>query len=471
MPAHPGLADLLQYPLMSALAERRTRRLARGTSVIAGPLSHESTNAPAPLSALEEAILVVSTGLTGPVMHDGPLLMPDGRPELGSPFLNAVGRTGSSPDNSHPTSFFLINDRGIWLLRRPGDREALKALASLPPRWADWSEGDWLAAAEAVKVKVSDRRLEFPRQFPYYLGWNKQTSNVPGTTVLLPVVDCTRQYINAILIVLSEPEGQRPLFVDDWQEFKPADLAEAAIWLGAQFGFPKRIPYHPIGGITWVTNGFANRDLTVPLGLGHTLRTDYEAFFLLQNLMLVGQALGLGGWIHASVFAPYVLQRDAAKGWHGLGFRMETPAKTFHRWPPLPSTQPNPVGIDGILEGLCPPYVGSMNEAVDRVIEEKYGAAGLYGDAETFAAPYKRRADADAYLKHQVRFPPKAIEYAKEICTYVFETYGRFPAHVDAFHVPGIWLQFSHLELEYYERFYKPEQFARQAAHAATWGE
>jgi hypothetical protein len=27
------------------------------------------------------------------------------------------------------------------------------------------------------------------------------------------------------------------------------------------------------------------------------------------------------------------------------------------RWPPLPSTQANPVGIDGVLEGLCPPYV------------------------------------------------------------------------------------------------------------------
>ena len=33
MPAHPGLADLLSYPLMSALAERRTRRIAQGVSL------------------------------------------------------------------------------------------------------------------------------------------------------------------------------------------------------------------------------------------------------------------------------------------------------------------------------------------------------------------------------------------------------------------------------------------------------
>ena len=55
MPSHPGLADLLRYPLMSALAERRTRRIARGTSLSAASLSHTSSNAPAPLSPLEEA--------------------------------------------------------------------------------------------------------------------------------------------------------------------------------------------------------------------------------------------------------------------------------------------------------------------------------------------------------------------------------------------------------------------------------
>jgi hypothetical protein len=48
-----GLDALFQYPLMFALSERRTRRIARGTSVLADGLSHTSTNAPAPLSAIE----------------------------------------------------------------------------------------------------------------------------------------------------------------------------------------------------------------------------------------------------------------------------------------------------------------------------------------------------------------------------------------------------------------------------------
>jgi hypothetical protein len=470
--SHPGLTDLLKYPLLTAFAERRTRRIARGVSLDAASLSHASTNKPAPLSPLEEAVIIVSTGLTGPVMHDGPLKKPDGRDELGSPFDHVIGRTASSPDNSRATSFFLINDDGIFLIKIPRDQEALKLLGSMPPKWADWSEDDWLRVANAVKVQVSDKRLEFPRTFPYYLGWNKQTSNVAGTTILFPVVDCTRQYINALMTVLAEPDGERPVFIDDWQSFEPADVAEGLVWLGAQFGFPKRIPYQPIGGIKWVRNGFCNQDISAPLGLQRALRTDYESFFLLQNLMLLAQAMGLGGWIHSSVFPPWVLQRDAQKGWHGLGFRFEDPHKEWgQRWPPLPSTQPNPVGIDGVLEGLCPPYVKSMNQAVDIFIEEKYGPKGMYGDAATFAAPYKDPKNAEEYLRHQVPFSKLAIEYCKEVCTYIWDKYGRFPAHVDAFHVPGIWLQFSHLEIEYYEKYYKPELFRHQAGHAKTWNE
>ena len=44
--------------------------------------------------------------------------------------------------------------------------------------------------------------------------------------------------------------------------------------------------------------------------------------------------------------------------------------KTWRRWPPLPTTLDNPIGIDGVLESL-PPYVTSMNDAVGTVIEEK----------------------------------------------------------------------------------------------------
>jgi hypothetical protein len=466
--SHPGLHDLFTYPFMSCLVERRTRRIARGTSVIAGPLSYNSTNAPAPLSKLEEAVLIVSTGAVGLTTHDGPLIRPDGVKELATPFLNVVAQTASSADNCQATVWFMINDEGIWLLRQPRGRDAAAALKDLPPRWSDWSERDWIDAAQTVKVRVSSHRLEFPRDYPYYLGWNAQTSNRPGTTIFLPLVDCTWQYINAVLILLSEPAGKRPLFIDDFRKFHPRGLVEMLAWLGGTLGITPKIPYQPIGGLKWVRNGFVNKDYPGPLGFGRSLRTDYECFFGLQNLMLVGQALGLGGWIHGSVFPPYLYQTDPAKNWYGLGFRMLEP-KRLDPMPPVPASQPNPVGIDGILEGLCPPYVASMAEAVDKVIEAKYGARGCYGDMSVFALPYRDPKDAAAYVREGTRYSPDAIAYTKEICDYIYDTYGRFPAHTDAFYTPGMWLQFSHLELEYYDRFFEPRQYTRQRAHDAVW--
>jgi hypothetical protein len=168
------------------------------------------------------------------------------------------------------------------------------------------------------------------------------------------------------------------------------------------------------------------------------------------------------------VFPPYLYQRDASKGWHGLGFRMAEPKK-LHPMPPVPASQPNPVGIDGVLEGLCPPYVTSMDDAVDRVIESKYGPKGNYGDLSVFALPYKNPNDAAAYLREGSRYSPRTIEYTKEACNYIVDTYGRFPAHTDAFYTPGMWLQFSHLEHEYYDRFFDERQYTRQKAHDAVW--
>jgi hypothetical protein len=468
--AHPALRELFEYPLLSALTERRTRRLARGTSLNAGPLTHTSKNAPAPLTALEEAILITCvTGITGVTTHDGPLTKANGTDELGTPFLHIMARTGSSADNCQATHFFLINDDGIFVLRHPTGRKALELLKGLPPRWADWTEADWIAAAEPCKIRVANRRLDFPREWPYYLGWNAQMSNVPGSTLFFPVVDCTWQYINALLILAAEPDGKRPFLLDDWRRFHPRGAFEWLAALAGTLGLAEKVPYHPIGGLKHVRSGFVSKDSPAPLGFGHTLRTDYEAFFYFQNLMLLGQAMGLGGWIHGSVFPPYIFQNDPAKGWHGLGFRFQQP-KTLHPMPPVPASQPNPVGIDGILEGICPPYVASMDDAVDRVIEAKYGASGTaYGNEDIFARPYRNRDDARQYLKKATHYRPDQIAYVKEACNYIYDTYGRFPAHVDAFYTPGMWLQFSHLEMEYYDRFFDPALYRRQSAHDGVW--
>src|SRR5215831_16354892 len=159
--AHQGLRELFSYPLMSAIAERRTRRVARGTSIVSGPISHTSKNAPAPLSPLEEAILVVATGLTGRVtMHDVPGTNDDGSARFGAPLINIIARSASSIDNAHAVSFFLINDEGTWLIKQFRNRDALAMLSQFPPKWEDWTEDNWLKAAAVVKHRLYKERLD-----------------------------------------------------------------------------------------------------------------------------------------------------------------------------------------------------------------------------------------------------------------------------------------------------------------------
>src|SRR3954453_10961120 len=232
---HKGLQDFFSYPLADALQDRRTRRVPQGVSLAHGAQPYTSSNPPSPLTALEEAILIASTSVTGAVMHDGPTQKSDGSPELGTMFLEVAGRAASSADNAQATSFFMINDEGVWLIKRPRGREALELFSEIPPRWEDRTEADWLSFADAVKRKVYDERFSFPeRQWPYFLGWNGQMSNQPGTTCFLPIVDNTRQYINVLLILLSEPRGTAPLSVDDWQPYLPNGPVESAAWAASK---------------------------------------------------------------------------------------------------------------------------------------------------------------------------------------------------------------------------------------------
>jgi len=464
-----GLADLLQYPLLSAISDRRTRRICQGTSINAGSLSYTSGNSPAPLTPLEEAILIVTTGLAGFSLHDVPLKHPNGDPVYATTQMEIPARTASSADNVQATHFFLINDEGTWLIQQVRGREALSWLREFPPDRTDWTEQHWLAAAAGVKRKIYNERMDFPRQWPYYFTWNKIISNAPGTSVFMPIVDTTRQMINVLFIMLSEPDGQRPLVMDDWSKFKPRKLIEWAAWFGSKIGVVPNIPYEPVAGIERVQKKWLQSDNPLPLGFAGTMRTDYEALFHLQNLMLVTHAMGLGGWIHAAVGAPFVFDRDPSKGTYGLGFRMQQPKK-FRRWPPLPAALPNPVGLDGVLQSLSPPYVKSMDEAVEMVLEEKYGPEGVYGDKVVFDKPYRSENDAVAFMREAERPSKPTIQYVKDICNYIFDTYGRFPAHVNAFHVPGVWLQVSHLEIEYYEKFFQPHLYHRQARHYSVWG-
>ena len=440
-----GLEHLLQYSLLEALFRRRSRRISKGLpSVLAGSLTYKSTQVPQPLSPLEEAMLIVATGVTGLTMPDQPFKTELGKDLVGTPMLAISGRSASSADNAQSTHFFMINDSGTYLLKTPSD--------GIPPRLS--SDGlDTQALidyAERCKVKVLDKRLDFPRQFPYYFGRNRYVSNVPGSTLLIPVVDMTRQYINQFMYLLCQDDGHRPVFIDDWNFYRLAGVKK------------------------WVKNGFLNPEHKVPIGLANTFRIHVESDLLVQNLLLLIQAMGLGGWVHAAFSGPYLLGSPdfSAESGPGLGFRYLTPNKFWRKLlkpiTPLPAWQPNPVGLDGLLEGFCPPYYPDMPAAVDALLRRKYGPSGVYRDQATFDQIFKPGLAA-RFLEEVPHYSPETIECCKDVCSYIYNTYGRFPAHVDAMYVPGVWVQAHHLDLNYYDEWFRNGYTDTQANHEARW--
>jgi hypothetical protein len=429
--SHVGFDEMSKYPLFEALHKRRSRRISVGLAQVrAGKNSYTSATKPQPLSDLEEAVLISTIGLTGVNLPDRPFQSPSGENILGTPNLNFQGRAAGSTDNCQGTHFFLLNDTGTYFLKR---LDNVDPAAPITP--------DLLVRRAAQsKIKLFDKRKDFPREFPYYLDSNRFLSNLPGTTILFPVVDMTHQYINALMYLLTEPDGFRPALLDDRNFYLPAGCGK------------------------WIRSGFLNRKIKLPLGVLGTMRTQIEAELLLQNLILMLQAMGLGGWIHASVAPTELLP--------ALGFQYVTPRYRlldFMRWGTvLTKVRTQPIGLPPHIECMCPPYYPSMADAVQAVIDAKYRPGGTYGDDAFFRRIFRGDRGED-YLHEVPHYADDVIACTKDICTYIYERHGRFPAHCDAIYAPGVWLQAHHLDLDYYDTLFTSGYTETQREHQKRW--
>ncbi|GAA0914677.1 hypothetical protein Vau01_044560 [Virgisporangium aurantiacum] len=438
--------------MLQTVFQRRTHRVSRGSSLSAGSMSYRSAEPRAPLTELEEAVLVALTGCTGLTMPDRPFADPrTGAPIMAKPNLTMAGRTAGSPDNAQGTAFFLINDSGTYFLRN----------LPPPPNGASLRDPDELVArAHEAKVRISDRRIDVPgddRDFPAYLDSNRFLSNLPGTTILFPVVDLSRQYINGLMYLLTQPAGARPTIVDDRNFYRPAGV--------------KR----------WIRKGFLNKDIKLPLGAVGALRTQIEADLLLQNLMLGADAMGLGAWIHGTISPPVLLGDPKFRKRYGpmLNFEWAVPRWRIAdvlRWHvPLPrhaALRANAIGLshDGgyLLRAMCPPHFPTMRHAVEAVVADKFGTDGIYTDNAVFERIF-RESFGGTYLKEASDYAADVIECTIDICTYIYETHGRFPAHCEAIHVPGVWLQAHHVDEPYYRRYFQDGLTEAHLSHDRLW--
>ena len=250
----------------------------------------------------------------------------------------------------------MVNDDGIFLaapphrLRGAGDaqRDAAPVVGL---------EGGRLArGGRAVQGADLDRRVEFPREWPYYQGWNAQASNVAGTTLFHPVVDCTWQYINALTSLAAEPDGKRSMR-GRLAAVHPKGAGEWLAKIGGALNLGPRIPYQPIGGLKYIRNGLRQQGQRGPRSgfaphRAHRLR----GVLLLPEPHADGPGHGpLAAGSTAPSSRPTCGRSTRPRAGTAWASGWSSP-KTLSPWAPVPASQPNPVGIDGILpKGLHTP--------------------------------------------------------------------------------------------------------------------
>jgi hypothetical protein len=109
-----------------------------------------------------------------------------------------------------------------------------------------------------------------------------------------------------------------------------------------------------------------------------------------------------------------------------------------------------------------------MGDAVDEIIRHKFGPNGVYRSPDAFAKVFNPGL-AERYVEEVPTYEDEVIECAKAVCRYIDATHRRFPAHCDAIHVPGVWLQVHSLNLDYYDHLFDDILAPAQRTHDERW--
>ena len=182
------------FPLGEALTGRRARRFAMGMEVPGGPLAFKSQHEPLPLSETEQAILIcAATGVTG--WHFGVPYSTSSPNAYPSYTLRFSGHT--YPTRVGSLQLFYTDDDGIYMTHA----------ADLPPAVSQPSQGtgDLRAITQQLRdttSKISDKRLELPREAPHLHEHNLWNANFPGSTLLMPVADLSEYFLQILTLSL-----------------------------------------------------------------------------------------------------------------------------------------------------------------------------------------------------------------------------------------------------------------------------
>jgi hypothetical protein len=447
-PPNPAADQADRLSLLAALLNRRSRRFAAGLELPAGPLAHRSRFAPVPLTADAEAALAfAAAGITGPALADLGFAAGQG----GNIMAGLTGRTIASGDGIQSVALAVTNDTATHLVRRPRELPAteLPELINLARR------GEMTACYERQRVRIKDGRAAPPVEPLMNLAVNRWAANAAGTTTFVPINDLTLLYINGLLEVFNEHTGA--FLLDERAGFRPAGVGKFARSRGGHLeDDPAKGRIATVRHVELMVAEFAA----------------IEQGMMLQNLALMCEALGLGGY-------PYFANHETA-WFEALGFRMGAlPASRYLGMDRLTAFALRLLGRDApvryplalehaggsLLSPFCPPSFPTMRDAVLAVVERKFSAGGLFS---ANPPPHAWQAP-EGVASGTARISDAAVAATVAYCEYLWGRYGRFPAHLPPFRTVMAF-QAAHLDVEFYDRYYRPEALTERHREAfARW--
>ena len=417
-----GFRDMLNFGLIESLLGRRSRRFFMGAKIPDGVLAYKSCHEPVPLSELEKLLVVAACGGNTSWHY---LIYRAARyaPHLSNYSGAAGGRTFPSSAGFHTSKTFFTDDQGVYVLD-------VRDEPALVEREEDGSLSfeQLLEALRNRFQKIQDGRLGLPAEVPYTEPHNTWVVNHPGSLLVIPVGDLAQHVLLNLCYML-----QNGLVLADDINRRPIPGLER---FGGLVDVSKTWP------LTFVEQ-VSMAELTTELATACYAGT----------LML--QAMGLGGWMFNGLDPFSVLGASGDAKVPGLGFRYDTD----ERWP-----YPNPTGLAGVMEGFCPPHFADMRSAVEAICDRKFGPGGPF-HPET-AGPWKdSRRIRSAAANHTEEFRECLALQAQ----YVYDTFGKFPGTVPSIYVMT-YVQAHHLDLEFYDKFYKPGAYLRtHSTHMDRW--
>lgn len=410
-----------EFPLFDAIAGRRSRRFGLGMDLPDGPLAFRSQSEPLSLSELERSILVAAgTGVTG--WSFGVPYGPDRPLEHAHYTQRFTGRTAPTAAGMGTPMMFVTDDSGTYLTNT---RDAVPAGPVGVSGNRDHALDAMVESVRAHTVRVSERRLDIPAAPPHMLDPNLWMANAAGSTLFMPVGDASEQVLGFMAMALANGS----MLIDD-------------------------VAGRPAGNMApFVRSGLLREDKRTPLSVLQQMAYEAnvaELAFMGHNIVLTMQAMGLGGLYLTGLNRWSILGAFNESGVKGLGFRFVRDP----RW-----VLPNPVGLDGHFEALCPPYVSDMREAVNLFVHRKFGPGGAY-DPSTPGA----WQDAETIKQGVTPYSEEFIDCLSEVAQYVYDTYGKFPNTFTTMVLSG-YVQAVHLDTDFYDAHYQPGAYLPTHQH------